>query len=75
MNFPADILDIAGRKRNESPYKIWITKTLIPETDYTKNVDGKLVLDYNYMLQINFKKYYYEIKKGEFVKAGFIIAK
>lgn len=69
LSFPADILDIAGRKRNESPYKIGITKILIPETDYTKNADGKLVLDYNYMLQINFKKYYYEIKKGEFVKA------
>lgn len=67
---PADLLDIGTRKRNEPPYKIAITKTQIPESDYIKKSDGKLFLDYNYMMQINFKKYYYELIKGNFVKSS-----
>ncbi|MCX8534585.1 carboxypeptidase-like regulatory domain-containing protein [Chryseobacterium luquanense] len=67
---PADLLDIGTRKRNEPPYKIAITKTQIPESDYTKKTDGKLFLDYKYMMQINFKKYYYELIKGSFVKSS-----
>lgn len=69
LKVPEDILDIGNRKRNEQPYKIAITKTQIPETDYTKKTDNKLYLDYNHMMQINFKKYFYELKKGQFVKA------
>lgn len=69
IKIPEDILEISSRKRNELPYKIGITKTQIPETDYTKKTDGKLFLDYDYMMQINFKKYFYELKKGQFVKA------
>lgn len=44
LNVPEDILDIGTRKRNEPPYKIAVTKTQIPETDYTKKVNGKLFL-------------------------------
>jgi hypothetical protein len=69
LNVPEDILDIGTRKRNEPPYKIAVTKTQIPESDYTKKKDGKLFLDYDYMMQINFKRYFYELKKGQFVKA------
>lgn len=69
INVPEDILDIGSRKRNEPPYKIAVTKTQIPESDYTKKKDGKLFLDYNFMMQINFKRYFYELKKGQFVKA------
>ncbi|AZA73194.1 carboxypeptidase-like regulatory domain-containing protein [Chryseobacterium indoltheticum] len=69
LNIPEDILDIGNRKRNEQPYKIGITKTQIPETDYTKKTDNKLFLDYDYMMQINFKRYFYELQKGQFVKA------
>lgn len=65
---PPDLLDIANRKRTEVPYKIAVTKTQIPETDYTKKENGNLLLDYSYMMQINFKKYFYELKKGQFVK-------
>ncbi|AZA61153.1 carboxypeptidase-like regulatory domain-containing protein [Chryseobacterium indoltheticum] len=68
LNIPEDILDIGNRKRSEQPYKIGITKTQIPETDYTKKTDNKLFLDYDYMMQINFKRYFYELKKGQFVK-------
>ncbi|WP_102979739.1 carboxypeptidase-like regulatory domain-containing protein [Chryseobacterium scophthalmum] len=69
LNVPEDILDIGNRKRSEQPYKIAITKTQIPETDYTKKTDNKLYLNYDHMMQINFKKYFYELKKGQFVKA------
>jgi hypothetical protein len=69
INVPDDILDIGTRKRNEPPYKIAVTKTQIPESDYTKKKDGKLFLDYEFMMQINFKRYFYELKKGQFVKA------
>lgn len=69
INVPEDILDIGTRKRNEPPYKIAVTKTQIPESDYTKKADGKLFLDYDFMMQINFKRYFYELKKGQFVKA------
>ncbi|QQQ30223.1 carboxypeptidase-like regulatory domain-containing protein [Chryseobacterium indoltheticum] len=68
LNIPKDILDIGNRKRSEQPYKIGITKTQIPETDYTKKTDNKLFLDYDYMMQINFKRYFYELQKGQFVK-------
>lgn len=57
------------RKSFEPEYKIAITKLLIPESDYTKNDDGKLILDYDYMMQINYKKFYYEIKGKNFVKS------
>lgn len=57
-----------GRKRNES-YKIAITKTQIPESDYTKKKGDKLFLDYDYMMQINYKKFYYELEKKQFVKS------
>ena len=69
LNVPEDILDIGTRKRNEPPYKIAVTKTQIPESDYTKKTDGKLFLDYDFMMQINFKRYFYELKKGQFVKS------
>jgi hypothetical protein len=68
LNVPKDILDIGTRKRNEPPFKIAVTKTQIPESDYTKKTDGKLFLDYDHMMQINFKKYFYELKRGQFVK-------
>ena len=68
LNIPEDILDIGNRKRSEQPYKIGITKTQIPENDYTKKTGNKLFLDYDYMMQINFKRYFYELQKGQFVK-------
>jgi hypothetical protein len=68
LTVPDDILDIGNRKRSELPYKIAITKTQIPEVDYTKKFDGKLFLDYDHMMQINFKRYFYELKKDQFVK-------
>jgi len=70
VNIPEDILDIGNRKRNEPPYKIAITKTQIPESDYTKKKGDKLFLDYDYMMQINYKKFYYELEKKQFVKSN-----
>lgn len=56
------------RKSFEPEYTIAITKLLIPESDYTKDTDGKLILHYGYMMQINYKKFYYEIKGKKFCK-------
>jgi len=70
LSVPDDIVDIGNRKRNESPYKIAITKTQIPEAEYTKKAAGKLFLDYDHMIQINFKKFYYEVKKDQFIKGS-----
>ncbi|UFH33606.1 carboxypeptidase-like regulatory domain-containing protein [Chryseobacterium sp. C-71] len=69
INIREEIYDINSRKQSESPYKIAITKTQIPESDYTKKTGDKLFLDYDFMMQINFKRYFYELKKGQFVKA------
>lgn len=69
LTIPEDILEISNRKQNEPPYRIAITKTQIPESDYTKKTNNKLLLDYDYMMQINFKKYFYELKKGKFVRS------
>ncbi|CAD7802014.1 hypothetical protein CHRY9390_00860 [Chryseobacterium aquaeductus] len=70
MTVPEDILDIGNRKRNEPPYKIAITKTQIPETDYTKKNGEHVFLDYNFAMQVNFKRFSYELTKGQFVKSN-----
>ncbi|KQT16008.1 hypothetical protein ASG31_13600 [Chryseobacterium sp. Leaf404] len=70
ISLPPDLLDISSRKRNEVPYKIAVTKSQIPESDYIKYTDGKVILDYDHMMQINYKKYFYELKKGKSVKSN-----
>ena len=73
MMIPQDIADI-GRRKREMPYKIAVTKVNLPESDYTILEDGKMFLRYDHMLEVRFKKYLYEIKKGEFVKAKFPVS-
>jgi hypothetical protein len=68
-NFSSDLSDIAKRKNNEKPYVLAITKTNIPTTDFTHKTDEKLILKYDYILQIIYKKYYFELKKGNIVKS------
>lgn len=70
LTVPDDIVDIGNRKRTELPYKIAITKTQIPESDYITKKEGKIFLEYNYMMQINYKRFYYEFKKDQFVKSS-----
>ncbi|MCS3532648.1 carboxypeptidase-like regulatory domain-containing protein [Chryseobacterium sp. JUb7] len=67
-NAPDDILDISQRKNSQKPYALAITKTLIPDSDYVKRSDGKILFSFKDMLQVNYQKYYYELKGKEFLK-------
>ncbi|WP_185146926.1 carboxypeptidase-like regulatory domain-containing protein [Chryseobacterium echinoideorum] len=68
LSLPEDIKDISQRKANEMPYKTVISKMNIPESDYTKKIDGVLLLDFKDILQVNYHKYTYILKKGSYVK-------
>ncbi len=66
---PNDISDISSRKAIEPKYNIGITKLQLSESEYTKKIGEQLFLTYDHMIQINYKKYYYEFEKGKIVKA------
>lgn len=66
---PNDISDISSRKAREPKYNIGITKLQLSESEYTKKTGEQLFLDYDHMMQINYKKYYYEFEKGKIVKS------
>ena len=65
-----ELQDISDRKFKESQFVLAILKTKIKESDFTKRRDGKLFLDFDDLLMVNYQKHYYEIKKGEFVKSA-----
>ncbi|MBB4808099.1 hypothetical protein HNP38_003439 [Chryseobacterium defluvii] len=63
-----NINDIAHRKNSEKPYSMAITKMKIPDTDYIKRTDGKVILDFPDVLQVNYSKYYYNLENKKLVK-------
>ncbi|WP_336704123.1 carboxypeptidase-like regulatory domain-containing protein [Chryseobacterium indologenes] len=65
---PEDIREIARRKNTQSPYMLAIVKTKIPDSDYIKRQDGQVFLEFKDILQVNYPKFYYELKGKEFVK-------
>ncbi|WP_267404360.1 MULTISPECIES: carboxypeptidase-like regulatory domain-containing protein [unclassified Chryseobacterium] len=65
---PNDILDISQRKNANKPYALAITKTLIPDTDYVKRENRKVLFTFKDMLQVNYQKYEYELKGKQFIK-------
>lgn len=68
LKIPEEISDISHRKNTQKPYALAITKTMIPDSDYVKR-DGKNVLfSFKDMLQVNYSKYYYELKGKQFIK-------
>lgn len=68
LKIPEEISDISHRKNTQKPYALAITKTMIPDSDYIKR-DGKNVLfSFKDMLQVNYSKYYYELKGKQFIK-------
>lgn len=73
ISLPEDIQDISRRKNNEPPYNTVITKMNIPESDYTKKTDGVLLLDFKDILQVNYYKYRYMLKKDSYIKEGYPI--
>lgn len=69
VSLPPDLEKIAQRKGKNSEFVMMILKTKMKETDFVKRRDDRLFLDFDDLLQVNFPKYYYEIKKGDFVKS------
>ncbi|MBS1571831.1 MAG: carboxypeptidase regulatory-like domain-containing protein [Bacteroidetes bacterium] len=68
ISIPTEIANISYRKNNEKPYILSVLKAKIPENNYTKWIEGLLYLDFEDILHVNFKKYYFEFKKGELKK-------
>ncbi|MDH6252242.1 hypothetical protein M2347_001969 [Chryseobacterium sp. H1D6B] len=73
ISLPQDILDISRRKNNESPYVMAIAKTQIPESDYTKTEDGKMILTFKDILQVNYKKFFFDLKNKKFTKSSTLV--
>lgn len=69
-NLPENIRDIAARKSGESQYALAIVKTQIPDSDYVKRNNNEVVFSFKDILQVNYKKYDYELKGKDFVKSN-----
>jgi len=65
-----ELQEIANRKNENPEFLMAILKTKMKESDYAKRKDGRLFLDFEDLLQVNYQKYFYEIKKGEIVKSS-----
>ncbi|KAA0126738.1 carboxypeptidase-like regulatory domain-containing protein [Chryseobacterium sp. SN22] len=65
---PENIRDISRRKSNEKPHALAIVKTQIPDSAYIQRNRQEVLLTFKDMLQVNYKKYYYELDGKEFVK-------
>lgn len=64
---------IAQKKSKNSEFLMAILKTKMKESEFTKRQNDRLFLDFEDLLQVNYQKYYYEIKKGEFVKSSGVV--
>lgn len=69
VKIPENISDISQRKNSQKPYALAIVKTLIPDSDYVTRKDGKVLFGFRDMLQVNYQKYFYELKGKEFIKS------
>jgi len=61
---------IAQKKSKNSEFVMAILKTKMKESEFTQRQNDRLFLEFEDLLQVNYQKYYYEIKKGEFVKSS-----
>lgn len=68
---PENISDISQRKNSQTPYSLAIVKTLIPDSAYVERKDGKVLFSFKDMLQVNYQKYFYDMKGKELVKSLF----
>lgn len=69
FKIPEEISDISHRKTSQKPYALAITKTMIPDSDYVKRDGKKVFFSFKDMLQVNYSKYYYELKGKQFIKS------
>lgn len=67
-NFPENIKEIARKKNAQSQYMLAVVKTKIPDSDYVKRSNGQVFLQFKDILQVNYSKFYYELKGKEFIK-------
>ncbi len=65
-----ELQDIANRKNENPEFLMAILKTKMKESDFTKRKDARLFIDFEDLLMVNYQKYYYELKKGNFVKSA-----
>lgn len=68
-----ELEDISKRKGENSEFLMAILKTKMKESEFTKRKEGRLFIDFEDLLQVNYQKYYYEMKKGEFVKSSGVV--
>ena len=64
---------ISQKKMKNTEFVMAILKIKMKESDFTKRKDDRLFIDFEDLLQVNYQKYYYEIKKGEFVKSAGVV--
>ena len=74
VNLSPELEDISRRKMKNPPFVLAILKTKIKASDFTKRRDGRLFLDFEDLLMVNYQKYFYDIKKGEFVKSAGVVS-
>lgn len=67
LNIPADISDIASRARL-SEYVHALTKSKIPIQDYVQEVNGTKIFTAKDILQVNFIKTPYQLRRGKLEK-------
>ncbi|MEY8761321.1 carboxypeptidase-like regulatory domain-containing protein [Chryseobacterium tongliaoense] len=74
VKIPEDIGDIIRRKNREKPYGLALTKAKIPESDYSGKTGDQVFFSFKDMLQVNYMKYFYELKNRQFVKSTVPVA-
>lgn len=74
LKIPEDISDIIRRKNKEKPFALAITKLKIPVSDYSERNQNNVLFSFPDMLQVNYIKYFYELKNKQFVKSTIPVA-
>lgn len=69
VKFPPEMTAISERKAKESEYVMLLTKSKLQISDYVKPKDGNKFLTVEDLLQVNYKKFPYELKKGKIVQS------
>ena len=73
LPWTVELEDISQKKMKNTEFVMAILKIKMKESEFTKRKDGRLFIDFEDFLQVNYQKYYYEIKKGEFVKSAGVV--
>lgn len=69
VSLAPDLEEIAKRKNQNTPFLLAILKTKLDESDFTKRENEKVFLKFDDLLQVNYKKHYYELQKGKILQS------